>query len=295
MFWLWTLRLLAESEESAISTIIIRGSTDNLMDDMERALDDGINTFKALTKVHVSPFTDGHILLWFPQQHHQLCMLCLAVTMFVQDGRLVAGAGAFEIELAKQLTSYSEASTWQIRNSMAFCQHTPWPLTHLWMPSFASLIFATSCPVDVSRLRAICHSQVCRCLGVGSPSSGRECRHEGVSNLLHMPCSVPAQDIPEAMHFALKWYIFRNQNMQNVLIGLTLADAHFHFFTWIYFVDTWVCPTFFSCATPLPAGHLRVISAVRGSWGGQSDCRTQCLGEGLSHSRGWTMAMGNSY
>lgn len=63
-----------ESEESAISTIIIRGSTENLMDDVERALDDGINTFKALTK----------------------------------DGRLVAGAGAFEIELAKQLISYSE-------------------------------------------------------------------------------------------------------------------------------------------------------------------------------------------
>ena len=170
-------------------------------------------------------------------------------------------------------------------------QHGLLPTHPLTPHSLLNAIF----PVDVCRLRAICHSQVCRCLGVGSPSSGRECRHEGVSNLLHMPCSVPAQDIPEAMHFALKWYIFRNQNMQNVLIGLTLADAHFHFFTWIYFVDTWVCPTFFSCATPLPAGHLRVISAVRGSWGGQSDCRTQCLGEGLSHSRGWTMAMGNSY
>ena len=41
-----------EEEESAISTIIVRGSTDNVMDDIERALDDGINTFKALTKVY---------------------------------------------------------------------------------------------------------------------------------------------------------------------------------------------------------------------------------------------------
>ena len=38
-------------EESPIATVIIRGSTDNVMDDVERALDDGVNTFKALTKV----------------------------------------------------------------------------------------------------------------------------------------------------------------------------------------------------------------------------------------------------
>jgi T-complex protein 1 subunit theta len=63
-----------EAEESAISTIIIRGSTDNVMDDVERAVDDGVNTFKALTK----------------------------------DGRLVAGAGAVEVELAKELSKFSE-------------------------------------------------------------------------------------------------------------------------------------------------------------------------------------------
>nr|KAG5705038.1 hypothetical protein BaRGS_018768 [Batillaria attramentaria] len=37
-------------EENPIATIVIRGSTDNIMDDMERAVDDGVNTFKALTK-----------------------------------------------------------------------------------------------------------------------------------------------------------------------------------------------------------------------------------------------------
>ena len=61
-------------EESLISTIIVRGSTSGIMDDVERALDDGINTFKALTK----------------------------------DDKLLPGAGATEIELAKQLTSYGE-------------------------------------------------------------------------------------------------------------------------------------------------------------------------------------------
>ena len=40
-----------EAESSAVSTIVVRGSTDNVIDDIERSLDDGINTFKALTKV----------------------------------------------------------------------------------------------------------------------------------------------------------------------------------------------------------------------------------------------------
>ena len=43
--------LATDKEESAITTIMIRGSTDNIMDDMERAINDGVNTFKALTRV----------------------------------------------------------------------------------------------------------------------------------------------------------------------------------------------------------------------------------------------------
>lgn len=55
----------------------MRGSTDNLMDGIERTVDDGINTFKCLTK----------------------------------DARFVPGAGATEIELAKQLASYGEVGS----------------------------------------------------------------------------------------------------------------------------------------------------------------------------------------
>ena len=35
-----------DSTESPISTVVVRGSTDNYMDDIERAIDDGVNTFK---------------------------------------------------------------------------------------------------------------------------------------------------------------------------------------------------------------------------------------------------------
>lgn len=63
-----------EREDTAISTIVIRGSTNNVMDDIERAVDDGTNCFKALTR----------------------------------DPRMVAGAGAVEMELAQELASYSQ-------------------------------------------------------------------------------------------------------------------------------------------------------------------------------------------
>jgi len=46
-----------ESTKSPVATIVIRGATDNLMDDIERAIDDGVNAYKALTKVLVVMYT----------------------------------------------------------------------------------------------------------------------------------------------------------------------------------------------------------------------------------------------
>ncbi|KNC49289.1 chaperonin [Thecamonas trahens ATCC 50062] len=63
------------TEDSAISTILIRGSTMNLLDDVSRAVDDGVNAVKSMTK----------------------------------DPRFVPGAGAFEIGLAARIAEYADS------------------------------------------------------------------------------------------------------------------------------------------------------------------------------------------
>jgi len=63
-----------DSKESPIATVLVRGSTQNYMDDIERAVDDGVNTFKGV----------------------------------VRDGRVVPGGGAVEMELARHVANYGE-------------------------------------------------------------------------------------------------------------------------------------------------------------------------------------------
>lgn len=41
------------TKESKLSTIVVRGATDNYLDDIERAINDGVNTFKGLTRVMI--------------------------------------------------------------------------------------------------------------------------------------------------------------------------------------------------------------------------------------------------
>ena len=61
-------------DENRLATIVLRGSTYSLLDDAERAIDDGVNTVKSLIK----------------------------------DKRLVAGGGATEIHLASLLQAYAK-------------------------------------------------------------------------------------------------------------------------------------------------------------------------------------------
>ncbi|GAA5997304.1 chaperonin-containing T-complex subunit CCT8 [Rhodotorula paludigena] len=64
-----------QSEEATrTATVVVRGATTNQMDDIERAIDDGVNVVKGIIK----------------------------------DPRLVAGAGATELELAKRVAEHGE-------------------------------------------------------------------------------------------------------------------------------------------------------------------------------------------
>jgi T-complex protein 1 subunit theta len=70
---------VVKNEESGnlVSTVVIRGSTDSVLDDVERAVDDGVNSYKAMCR----------------------------------DSRIVPGAGATEIELARRLRDYGAKET----------------------------------------------------------------------------------------------------------------------------------------------------------------------------------------
>lgn len=63
-----------DEEENKMATIVLRGSTTSCLDDLERAIDDGVNCIKVLCR----------------------------------DKRLLPGAGATEINLAKKITEYSK-------------------------------------------------------------------------------------------------------------------------------------------------------------------------------------------
>lgn len=72
------LGLKASGEKSKMATIVLRGATANQLDDLERAVDDGVNVIKALVK-------EG------------------------AEGRMVPGAGATELELARRVEAYGNS------------------------------------------------------------------------------------------------------------------------------------------------------------------------------------------
>lgn len=64
----------SESDSTRTATIVLRGATQNMLDDLERAIEDGVNVVKAVAK----------------------------------DGRLVAGGGATEIEASMRIKDFGE-------------------------------------------------------------------------------------------------------------------------------------------------------------------------------------------
>ncbi|XP_073052180.1 T-complex protein 1 subunit theta-like [Primulina eburnea] len=66
-----------EQGGNSVATVVLRGSTDSILDDLERAVDDGVNTYKAMCR----------------------------------DSRIIPGAAATEIELARRLKEFSFKET----------------------------------------------------------------------------------------------------------------------------------------------------------------------------------------
>lgn len=64
-----------DSEATRISTIVMRGATNNFLNDIERSLEDAVNCYK------------------------QLC----------KDGRFVAGGGAVEVEIARRIQQEADS------------------------------------------------------------------------------------------------------------------------------------------------------------------------------------------
>jgi len=65
----------SENDQCAVATVVVRAATVNMLDDIERAIDDGVN-----------------------------CVRCLAT----KENRLLVGAGACEIEIARQIAKYAD-------------------------------------------------------------------------------------------------------------------------------------------------------------------------------------------
>ncbi|BAF13537.1 T-complex protein 1 subunit theta [Oryza sativa Japonica Group] len=66
-----------EEGGNSVATVVLRGSTDSILDDLERAVDDGVNTYKSMCR----------------------------------DSRIIPGAAATEIELARRLKEFSLKET----------------------------------------------------------------------------------------------------------------------------------------------------------------------------------------
>ncbi|KAF2763386.1 T-complex protein 1 [Pseudovirgaria hyperparasitica] len=66
-----------ENEQTRTATLVLRGATQNHLDDVERAVDDGVNVVKAITR----------------------------------DPRLVPGAGAAEMQLVERITAFGEKTS----------------------------------------------------------------------------------------------------------------------------------------------------------------------------------------
>lgn len=133
-----------EEGGNSVCTVVLRGSTDSILDDLERAVDDGVNTYKVTFAEHLFQWAAACfpyinlVRLWFflyfkmvPSvlfgfyawmsisysffKFKQVNSKDFFYTSFCQamcrDSRIVPGAAATEIELARRLKEFSFKET----------------------------------------------------------------------------------------------------------------------------------------------------------------------------------------
>lgn len=59
-----------EEGGNSISTVVLRGSTDSILDDLERAVDDGVNTYKVFLYIYCLflELFGAHTMIFFVRQ-----------------------------------------------------------------------------------------------------------------------------------------------------------------------------------------------------------------------------------
>jgi T-complex protein 1 subunit theta len=101
-----------------VATVLLRGSTDSILDDLERAVDDGVNTYKVCGPCWLKLISLRctycisllGMLNCFLISERFSDYWCLYQSM-CRDSRIIPGAAATEIELAQRLKEFSLKET----------------------------------------------------------------------------------------------------------------------------------------------------------------------------------------
>jgi len=57
LFFIYKVTVVKNEGGNSVATVVLRGSTDSILDDLERAVDDGVNTYKVICAVSIVDVT----------------------------------------------------------------------------------------------------------------------------------------------------------------------------------------------------------------------------------------------
>lgn len=104
---------IVKNEEggNSVCTVVLRGSTDSVLDDLERAVDDGVNTYKVIIWMGWSfKYRVLSIMEWWLPHLLHFCWKCTTLILFALHfyARQCAGIAGLSLELQLQKLSLLE-------------------------------------------------------------------------------------------------------------------------------------------------------------------------------------------